>query len=155
MFYKYLLGPFDKWCHLILEFLSCFPHDLYESQVLKLSTISVLVLICIFKSNSVFLMKFNACVLFMRIFRIIISYFWSFPLMSRLSLCLKYILSDDIIATPSCFLVPFAWDIFHICLSWGIILPWEICFLERGEMMDPVFSYNLFISFSSVKTIHI
>lgn len=82
IFYGYMLGPFDLSCHLTAVFLFLIlPDDLSidESEVLELPTVTVLDLICGFKSNSVSFMELAAPVFAVAVLEIVVHHCWTLP----------------------------------------------------------------------------
>ena len=105
--------------------------SIFDSGVLKSSTIIVLLSISFLKSSKIFFMYFGAPMLGAYIFTMFMSSWWILPLNIMkwpsgslfMALLLKFLLSDMIIATPAFFSHPFAWNIcfqpffFSLCRS--------------------------------------
>jgi hypothetical protein len=92
---RHLSGPFDLWCHLILEFLCWFfclvDLSIGDRGVLKSLTTNVLGCICVFKSISACLMKLGAMTLGRYRLIIVISSWCVAPLWSDL-LCFFWLI---------------------------------------------------------------
>jgi hypothetical protein len=115
IFFRHQFGPFDLWCHLVLEFLCWFfcldDLSIGDRRVLKSPTTTVLESICALKFLSVCLMKLGALLLGAYRLIIVIS-FWCiapfismrFPSLFHLTnVILKSSFSDVSIATFACF----------------------------------------------------
>jgi hypothetical protein len=121
IFCRHLLGPFDLWHDLTLEFLYWFfcldDLSIGDRGVLKSPTTTVLESIFAFRSIRVCLMKLGALTLGAYRLIIVVSFWWISPFISMecpslshlINVSLKSTLSNVSIATTACFGGPLAW----------------------------------------------